>query len=135
MVNSRTYIVPGTRTTYKHLASRFYGANEPKSRPLTLITRCDGDLRYPLVESVLGDMTIQPYVHNCSVTVLHRGRESSYTVFYRLHRRLPINRSVALLTHNHSVRRDIVVMRTDRAGRVTSMRHGDAVVADRIVER
>ncbi|OCH84648.1 hypothetical protein OBBRIDRAFT_741238 [Obba rivulosa] len=135
MVNSRTYIAPGRRmsTTYRQVTSRFYGAEEPKSKPLTLLARCDGDCHYPLIESVLDDMRIQPYVHNSFIRVLHNNQIYTYLVFYRIHRRLPINRTVSLVAHSCSVRGNVVVIRTDRDGRVIGMRHGDAVVFDEIV--
>ncbi|KAI8989146.1 hypothetical protein BD414DRAFT_514825 [Trametes punicea] len=135
MVNSRSYIVPGACTTYRQLVSRFYGADEPKSRPVALMARCDGDSRYPLVESVLGGMAIQPYVHDCSVSVLHHNRWSRYTIFYRIHHRLPINRAAALVSGSIAVHGDVLVMWTDDDGRVVGMRHGDAVIADQIVKR
>lgn len=123
------------QTTYQPLRSRFYGAEQPKSRPLALMARCDGHYRYPLVESVLGDMSIQPYVHNCSVSILHKNRWSQYIVFFKLHSRLPVNRSVSFVARSHSIRGDVAVMRIGFDGRVVNMRHGDAVVADQIVTR
>lgn len=152
MVNSRTYIIPGRQvsslkwlrscaylrrqlqTTNKQVVSRYYGADEPKSRPLTLIARCNQTRDYPLIESVLKDLVIQPYVHNCSVRVLHKNRISTYLLFYRLHRHLPVNRAVSLVSRSSSVRGDVVVMRTNDDGRVVGMRHGDAVIADEIVK-
>lgn len=122
------------QTTYRQVTSRFYGAKEPKSRPLTLLARCDGTREYPLIESVLDDMRIQSYVHNCSVWVLHNNRFSTYQVFFRVHRRLPTNRAVSLVARSGPVRGDVVVMRTGRGGRLMGMRHGDAVVSDEIVK-
>ncbi|OJT05512.1 hypothetical protein TRAPUB_3668 [Trametes pubescens] len=91
------------------------------------MARCDGHYRYPLVESVLGDMSIQPYVHNCSVSILHKNRWSQYIVFFKLHSRLPVNRSVSFVARSHSIRGDVAVMRIGFDGRVVNMRHGDAV--------
>ncbi|KAI0368515.1 hypothetical protein BV20DRAFT_947960 [Pilatotrama ljubarskyi] len=133
MVNSRTYIAPGNRTTYRPFLCRFYGAKEQKSRPLPLIVRCDDESHYPLVETVLDDMAIQPYVHDCSVMVLHNNRWLYYRVFYRRHCRLLINHSVCLVARSSWVRGDIVVMRTDWKGHALGMHHGDAVTADEIV--
>lgn len=99
------------------------------------MARCDGHHRYPLVEGVLDDMSIQPYVHNCSVSVLHKNRWSRYIVFFKVHRRLPVNRAVSLVARTRSIRGDVVVMRIGVDGRVVGMRHGDAVVADQIVTR
>ncbi|OJT05509.1 hypothetical protein TRAPUB_3671 [Trametes pubescens] len=99
------------------------------------MARCDGHYRYPLVESVLGDMSIQPYVHNCSVSILHKNRWSQYIVFFKLHSRLPVNRSVSFVARSHSIRGDVAVMRIGFDGRVVNMRHGDAVVADQIVTK
>ncbi|KAL1941690.1 hypothetical protein VTO73DRAFT_7129 [Trametes versicolor] len=135
MVNSRSYVVPGCRTTYQPILSRFYGAEQQKSRPLSLMTRCDGHHRYPLVEGVMGDMSIQSYVHNCAVSVHHRKCWSRYIVFFKLHRRLPVNRAVSLVARSHSIRGDVAVMRVGFDGRVVNMCHGDAVVADQIVTK
>lgn len=85
--------------------------------------------RFPVPESLLQDATLQPYVHNCQVTV-HEGRHTyKFCIFFKRHCRLQRN---ALLSGvgNH-FRGDAVVMRVGVGPRsVVNMRARDVAVAD-----
>ncbi|KAG2091537.1 uncharacterized protein F5147DRAFT_779998 [Suillus discolor] len=77
MVNTRGYIFPTSFTPELHLHCRLYSASGSKPRQVTMLTRCSNRSRkaqrFPVVESLLNYAAVQPYVHNCFVT-LHEGR-------------------------------------------------------------
>ncbi|KAJ7441266.1 hypothetical protein FB451DRAFT_1191140 [Mycena latifolia] len=64
------------------------------------------DARCPFVENIMG-FTSQPYIHDVSVLVLHRGADgrsalSRFRVYYKRHRRLPKNWRLGLKAKCHS---------------------------------
>ncbi|KAI6023615.1 hypothetical protein BKA83DRAFT_4262000 [Pisolithus microcarpus] len=134
MVNSRTYILPSCsdsgafQSLELRLWCRLYSTSCSKPRQAEMLTRCAaisyGSPRFPVAEALLQEVALQPYIHNCQVTV-HEGRHTyNYCVFFKRHCRLQVN---ALL-------RDVVVMRIGtQTCRVVNMRARDSVIADYIV--
>ena len=150
MVNGRIYVAPGPKvstsasaldlldgrpqTMNRNLQSRLYSSTDTKARPVGVTTRCAGQLRFPFVESVVGNTPLQPYVHDCVVTVIDGPRTQRYAVFFKRHRALPPNELVSRLCYPLTFRGDIVVMRIgSRHGHVVNMCPGDAVVANLII--
>ncbi|KAI6120545.1 hypothetical protein EV401DRAFT_1859664, partial [Pisolithus croceorrhizus] len=85
---------------------------------------------YPVAESVLQDAALQPYVHNCQITV-HEGRCTyHYCIFFKWHCRLRAN---AMLDKFQG---DVVIMKIGtRVLSVVNMRVRDIAIADYIVSR
>ncbi|KAI6116971.1 hypothetical protein EDD17DRAFT_1416939, partial [Pisolithus thermaeus] len=77
------------------LRCRLYSASCCRPRQVAMLTRCASlslnAIRYPVAESVLQDAALQPYVHNCQITV-HEGRHTyHYCIFFKRHCRLRAN--------------------------------------------
>ena len=150
MVNRRIYVAPGThvstiqlsydvshhrrQTMNRNLRSRLYSSSDTKARPVDVTTRCAGQLRFPFVESVVGNTPLQSYVHDCVVTVIDGRQSHRYVVFFKRHCALPSNGLISRLCCPFTFRGDIVVMRIgSRHGHVVNMRPGDAVVANLVI--
>ena len=122
------------KTINRNLRSRLYASSYTKARPVEVTTRCVGQLRFPFVESVVGNTPLQPYVHDCVVTVIDGRRTHLYVVFFKRHCALPPNALISRLCYPSTFRGDIVVMRIgSRHGHVVNMRPGDAVVMNLVI--
>jgi len=101
-----------------------------------MLTRCSDHSRsarrFPVPESLFGEATVQPYVHNCFVTV-HEGRHIyRFCIFFKRHLHLRTN--LLLSTGNHEFRGDAVVMRIGvNYPSVVNMRGRDTALADFII--
>jgi hypothetical protein len=90
--------------------------------------------RYPIPEGLLNDAAVQPYVHNCFVT-LHEGRHTyQFCIFFKRHCYLRVN---TLLSSGDNVfRGDAAVARVGAsAGSVVNMRGRDNALADFIIHK
>lgn len=152
MVNSRTYILPSASVsphrflpivTYKRLQSpefrlrcRLYSTSCHRPRQVEMLTRCadasHGSPHFPMAEALLQEAALQPYIHNCQVTVVEGRHTYQYCVFFKRHCRLPANR---LLNNIHEFRGDVAIMRIGAQTRVVNMRGRDSVIADDIITR
>jgi hypothetical protein len=122
-----------------NIRSRLYSSLRIKPALVQVPTRCirparQGGPRFPFAESVLFDGKIQPHVHDCIVQVCEEGQIHYFRVFFRRHRRLPVNRSLSRAT---PFRGDIVIMRVGALDKlsVINMRGRDTVVSDYMVNR
>ncbi|KAG2108147.1 hypothetical protein BD769DRAFT_1366007 [Suillus cothurnatus] len=153
MVNTRTYILPTSSASYLnslfvfyshhlnqtlefHVRCRLYSASWSRPRQVTMLTRCSDRSRnakcFPIPESLLNDASVQPYVHNCFVT-LHEGRcIYQFCIFFKRHCHLRIN---TLLSSGDNVfRGDAAITRVGTsAGSVVNMRARDNALADFIM--
>ncbi|KAG1865295.1 hypothetical protein F4604DRAFT_1586028 [Suillus subluteus] len=138
MVNTRKYIFPASSTTELHLRCRLYSSSWSKPCQVTMLTRCSDRSRngkhFPVPESLLDCASVQPYVHNCLVT-LHEGRHVyQFSVFFKWHCRLQTN--PLLSSSDHIFQGDAVVMRIGvSAGSIVNMRGRDNSLADFIMHR
>jgi hypothetical protein len=105
--------------------------------PIT--TRCmapagrPGD-RFPFAESIIDDARLQPYIHDCAVTVYEAHHVYRYRVYFKRHCRLGINHSIP---GNTSFRGDALVMRVAARNElaVVNMRERDTIVSDFMISR
>ena len=96
---------------------------------------CTQQVHYPCVESVMHFASIQPFVHDLRVHVIHRpvpGARPVFSVFkcfYKRHKRLPLNSDL-------NVQGDLVIMRvaTKNLRSVIDMEESDREVADFVAE-
>lgn len=123
------------------LRGRHYPSTE--ARPSTLLVGTRGSAvdrnipRFPLAESHFADARIQPYIHDCSVIVLENSQVHHLIVFFKNHRHLPPNRSLAGMDLPDDFRGDLLVMRS-AARNVSSfvnMRGRDTEIADFAVKQ
>ncbi|KAG2746304.1 hypothetical protein P692DRAFT_201718754, partial [Suillus brevipes Sb2] len=115
-----------------------YSASWSKPRQVTMLTRCSNRSRnaqcFPVAESLLSYATVQPYLHNCIVT-LHEGRHIyQFCVFFKRHCCLEVNPLLSSMVH--IFRGDAVVMRIGvSAGSVVNMQSRDNALADFIMHQ
>ncbi|KAG6369919.1 hypothetical protein JVT61DRAFT_13386 [Boletus reticuloceps] len=103
----------------------------PRPHQVTMLTRCANSSRrsqrFPVVESLLQDARVQPYVHNCQV-IVHEGRHTyRFCVFFKRHCHLQLNPILGRM--GGQFRGDVVVMRVGESS-VVNMQGRDAIVAD-----
>ncbi|KAH9939690.1 uncharacterized protein BXZ73DRAFT_99313 [Epithele typhae] len=138
MPGSRRYFTPSRKAFHCTVKGRLYGASESRSRPVGVLTRCDGKRRYPFAESVLDDERApQCGVHDCIVDVVEESGTSSYVVFFWIDdgEFSRFNRPASYVTP-WPMYGDALVMRLSKSKKfVVNMRHGDAVMADEVLER
>ena len=122
-----------------YLRSRLYSSLRRKPVLIKVPTRCtrparQGGPRFPFVESVLSAGRVQPYVHDCIVTVWETGKRHRFRVFFKRHRNLPANRSLPAGIEFHG---NIVIMRVGALDQfsVVNMRERDTVLSDYMVKR
>ncbi|KAG1885140.1 hypothetical protein F4604DRAFT_1918803 [Suillus subluteus] len=138
MGNTRIYVFPTSFTVERHLRCRLYSSSLGKPRQVTMLTRCSDPSRkaerFPVPESLLDGANVQPYVHNCCVT-LHEGRHKyQFCIFFKQHCHLGAN--TILSSIDHIFRGDAVIMRIGAsAGSVVNMRARDKSLADFVMHR
>ena len=88
--------------------------------------------RYPLPESVLGEPTLQSYIHDCLVAVHEGDNVYRFRIFFKCHCRLRINKSMGYISRGHIFRGDALIMRVGARDRhsVVNMRDRDTVLSD-----
>jgi len=93
--------------------------------------------QFPFVENYIARHSIQPWVHNCAVTVQEGLNIYRFMVFFKRHHTFGPNRSLqALLQGQPSlVRLDVVVMRIGKASSFVNMRGRDSVLADWLMKK
>lgn len=114
-----------------------------RSRPCQIVvnTRCIAPAnrahhRYPFAESVFNDATIQPYIHNCTVSIQEGKQVNRFCVFFKRHCRLPLNKSIPGLS-DVQFRGDAIVMRVGglNGQSFVNMRGRDSVLSDYVMSK
>lgn len=107
------------------------GSRSRRGDQITVAAGCDDYAHYPFTESVLDHARLQPYIHDCVVDISEGRHTYSYIIFFKRHRRLPLNCSLGSL-----FRGDVVVMRLGtRNARVVNMRGRDSALVDFAMEQ
>ncbi|KAG1761661.1 hypothetical protein EDD22DRAFT_731586, partial [Suillus occidentalis] len=93
------------------LQCRLYSTSWNRPHQVMMLTRCSGHSRsaqhFPVPESLFEDATVQPYVHNCFVTV-HEGRHTyRFYIIFKWHLHLRANS--LLSSGDHQFQGDVVV--------------------------
>ena len=93
--------------------------------------------RYPFPENHLGENTIQPYVHNCIVTVYEAGHKYQFMVFFKRHAYLKESRSLLALLQGCPMllKGDAIVMRMGSLASYVNMRDRDTILADWLMKQ
>jgi len=143
MVNSRIFIA---HTGFEsRLRARMYSSSSNRPCTVQVITCDEGPTarfsRYPQIESNFNPKP-QPHIHNCTVGVWDGQRFSQFAVFYKQHRRLPLNRSLPPM-HNRSrssvvrFHGDFLVLRVahKNINSYVNMRERDPALSDFLVTR
>ncbi|KAG1875739.1 hypothetical protein F4604DRAFT_1924801 [Suillus subluteus] len=138
MVNSRKYILPTSSTPELHLRCRLYSTLRDRPRQATMLTRCSGysrtALRFPVPESLFEEAAVQPYIHNCFVTVHEGSHIYQFCIFFKRHLRLRAN--LLLSSGDRKFRGDAVVMRIGVNNPfIVNMQGRDNTLADFIIHQ
>ncbi|KAG1778101.1 hypothetical protein EV702DRAFT_968547, partial [Suillus placidus] len=117
---------------------RLYSTLWNRPRQVMMLTQCSGHScsaqRFPVPESLFEEATVQPYVHNCFVTV-HEGRHTyHFCIFFKWHVHLRTNSPLS--SGNHQFQGDIVVTRIGVTNPSVVNRQGrDNALADFIIHQ
>ncbi|KAJ3873307.1 hypothetical protein F5051DRAFT_337890, partial [Lentinula edodes] len=96
-----------------NIRARIYRAGRATSEPLRVFYRKDltqlGQGRYVLAADELSHPRTQPYVHDSTVEIVHRGKRYKFRLFYKHHKLLPPNQAIQQLA-NVTMDGDILVV-------------------------
>lgn len=137
-LDSTTILIFWYKTYEVQLRSRFYASTDLRPSALQVETRAsiDRDVpRFPLAEGHFSGANVQPYIHNCSVIVLEGLLVHHFTVFFKNHCHLPLNRF--LMDSGNGFRGDLLVMRAAARNykSFVNMRGRDFALADYAAKR
>lgn len=87
---------------------------------------------YPFPENHIDDNTIQPYIHNCIITVHERQNSYRYMVFFKRHCHIRPSNSLHNLRGGGRpiLKGDVIVMRIGLTSSYVNMRDRDTILAD-----
>ena len=90
--------------------------------------------RLPFPENHLGELQLQPYVHNCIVTIREGRRTHRFMVFFKRHCRLLANQCLMTMVQGDAaivtIQGDVIIMRMGSKASYVNMRTGDAKRTD-----
>ena len=156
MVNQRIFMKPSGKVPYSvciyqflltvlqtfemRLRARLYNGDQ-KPCPVLVTTQCKLAPKYvgpqdPLAESVLAERRIQPYVHDCLVSIQDDRCTHHFRVFLKRHARLRTNKYLAG-KNNFDMHGSLFVIRVAamESSSVVNMRSGDAKLLDWMIGR
>lgn len=123
------------------LRSRLYPSASSSPCYVSVVSRqtCPSSVhtRLPFPENHLGELQLQPYIHNCAVTI-HEGRRAHcFMVFYKRHCCLQANRCLTTMVQDATttIRGDVIVMRLGSKASYVNLRSGDAKRTDWLMRR
>ena len=97
-----------------------------------MLTRCTGSSRsaqhFPVPESLLQGARLQPYVHDCQITVHEGWHTYRFCIFFKRHCCLQPNPLLSAV--GNQFQGDAMVMRLGGASSVINMQGRDIAVAD-----
>lgn len=93
--------------------------------------------RSPFPENHFGESSIQPYIHNCLVTVYEGIHEYRFMVFFKRHVLLRKNGCLSMLLQGpvSHLKGDVVVMRVGSFAAYVNMRDRDTILADWLIKK
>lgn len=121
------------QTTELQLRCRLYSC-QSRARLATVPTRCTDSsrvaARFPVAKSLFQHSSVQPYIHNCDVTLVEGCHIHHFCVFFKRHCYLPEN--LLLSSADRIFCEDAVVMRIGAGHQraVVNMRSRDSIMAD-----
>jgi hypothetical protein len=118
------------------VTGRIYSLRHSAPKGIKVDVDDDASSRYPLLERHLDDEKVQPFTHDCKVSV-HDGSQSyQFFIFFKLHVRLKINSGIP----GNSLRKlpfrgDAIMMRAGVRipGSIVNLRGRDRRLADQII--
>ncbi|KAF8957896.1 hypothetical protein BDZ97DRAFT_1924155 [Flammula alnicola] len=136
MVNTRVFVAQTPSSIEANLRARLYPASSRRPRQILVNTRQPSAQRsmkrYPFAENHLGESVLQPWVHNCVVTVQEGRHTYRYMIFFKRHRLFGPSQCLQTLSNGQPsfLRSDVVVMRIGTTASYVNMRGRDSVLAD-----
>ena len=121
-----------------YLRSRLYAAHNTRSYMVTTPVRFDKTSQYPLVEGMLDQSRLQPYIHDCLITVYEGPYKYNYRIFFKKHCLLNINKAIKQIGDDGDAqfRGDILIMRisTRNSSSYVNFRERDVLLANFLVK-
>ena len=99
--------------------------------------RFTNDMQYPLAEAMLDQSKIQPYIHDCVITVHEGAYIYKYRIFFKRHCFLSLNPTITQNSNSEVApfRGDILVMRVSTKNSFcVNFRERDTILADFLVK-
>lgn len=91
---------------------------------------------YPFPENHIDENNIQPYIHNCAITVYERHNSYQFMVFFKRHCHIRPNNSLHKLRGGQPILKgDAIVMRIGSTSSYVNMRDRDTILADWFMQR
>ena len=91
----------------------------------------------PFPENHLSELQLQPYVHNCAVTIQEGRHTHCFMVFFKRHCRLQPNQCLTTMVQGDAttIRGDVLIMRMGSKASYVNLRTGDAKRTDWLMRR
>lgn len=120
------------------MIARLYPANAPKPSYINVAAHTDPRRpelkRFVVVDGQLTGHRIQAYTHDVESTIRRNGKTYTFRIFFKRHRKLPVNRSLGAL-REAGVRGDILVVACGPRVGVRGMGGKEGKVADYLVKK
>ena len=93
--------------------------------------------RLPFPENHLGELQLQPYVHNCAVTIREGHRTHCFMVFFKRHCCLLANQCLMTMVQGDTttIQGNVIIMRMGSKASYVNLRTGDAKRTDWLMRR
>ncbi|KAJ3845691.1 hypothetical protein EV368DRAFT_53653, partial [Lentinula lateritia] len=124
-----------TKVTTKGIRARLYSAGSARPRAITTHVRQNitdpANSRFVLASHLLAEPRLQPYIHDVTLKIRHCGKVYEFLVFFKRHKRLPLNLSVQNLG-GRDVQGDILLV---ACGKRVSVRNLCSGLEDRAADK
>jgi len=92
--------------------------------------------RLPFLKNYLGELQLQPYIHNCAATIQEGRRTHRFMIFYKRHCRLQANQCLSTMVQGPTnIQGDVIIMRVESKATYVNLRSGDAKRSDWLMRR
>src|SRR3954453_18283374 len=139
-----TSILTYVQAKHIHLRGRLYpSAGRCKPVQALVPVRVDANKYFPIPEGLFQHASIQPYIHNCQVTILEGTSRYQFTIFFKNHCRLAPNLALPRNPNGvHNTRQwgpyfrgDLVILKTGVRKPFVNMGGRETAIADYAAKR
>lgn len=118
------------------LYGRFYGTTSKRPTAKAIYTQSNSRGRAPRLDLIMRGNSLQPFIHDAILVVVHRRRLTRFHIFVKNHRLLPRNNIIERWNNANRWHGDIVVMRKGKEMDLVSLcGKKDATLADFAVRK
>jgi hypothetical protein len=127
-----------------HLRARLYPSTG-RCKPVQALVpvRIEANKYFPIPEGLFQQASVQPYIHNCQVTILEGSSRYQFTIFFKNHCRLALNLTLPRNTdgvrntrqRGPFFRGDLVILKTGVRKPFVNMGGRESAIADYAAKR